>query len=232
MLTKLSLRSTFTDDERGALLALPVDEARLAAHATIAHPGDTATRACVLLDGYAARYKLLPDGSRQIVALHIAGDLMDLQSAVLKAADHGIVALGHARVAYLPHPAVLAVAERFPGIARAFWLETLVDGAIYAEWLLNVGQRDAYGRLAHLFCEMLMRSDAVGLSRGESFPFPVSQGELGDATGLTAIHVNRTMQQLRKDGLVSTRGTDMCVEDWHALVQAGSFDPTYLHLPN
>jgi CRP-like cAMP-binding protein len=188
-------------------------------------------RACVLVEGMACRYKLLHDGSRQIVSIHMAGDIMDLHSAVLKVADHGIGALGHARVAYLPHEAVAAAVERHCGIARAFWRETLVDGSIYREWLLNVGRRDAYARLAHLFCEMMLRADAIGLSRGERFPFPLSQAELADATGLTAVHVNRTIQRLRADGLISTRHADITVEDWNGLAEAGSFDPAYLHLP-
>lgn len=231
MLRKLSVRSTFSGAEREILLALPVDETAFSVRDTIVHEGEALTRSCMLIDGYAARYKLLPDGSRQILALHMAGDVIDLHSAVLKVADHGTAALGHVRVAYLPHRELLSAADRFPRIAHALWLETLVEGSIDREWLLNIGQRDAYARLAHLFCEMMQRMKAVGLCRDNGFPFPVTQVELGDATALTPVHVNRTLQRLRADGLITMRGTDVRIEDWDRLATAGSFEPSYLYLP-
>ena len=231
MLRKLSVRSAFTEEGREVLLAMPMGDVRAMPREDIVAEGEALTRACLLLDGMACRYKRLPDGSRQIVSFHTAGDIVDLHCAVLKVADHGIAALGPARAAYLPHEALAAAIERHRGIAWAFWRETLVDGSILREWLLNIGRREAYARLAHLFCEMMVRADAVGLSRGRRFPFPVSQAELGDATGLTPVHVNRTMQKLRADGLISTCGTDIVVEDWNGLVEEGSFDPGYLHLP-
>lgn len=232
MLRKLDLRSVFTEDERATLLALPRDDASFSARQPIVHEGDVLTRSCVLVDGYAARFKLLPDGSRQIVSLHIAGDVMDAHAAVLGVADHGIAALTHARVAYLPHAALLDAADRSPGIARAFWRETLVDGAIFREWLVNIGQRDAYARLAHLICEMAVRFEAIGLSRDDCIPLPLTQTEIGDATALTPVHVNRTMQKLKASGLISTRGSELRIADWDALAKVASFDAGYLYLPN
>lgn len=232
MLRKLQLHTSFTKTERQVLLALPMNHAYFAARDTIVHEGDALTRSCVLVDGFAARFKTLPDGSRQILSLHTAGDMMDLHSMVLEVADHGIAALSHVRVTYLTHAALLDASDRYPVIARALWRETLIDGSVFREWLLNIGRRDAYSRMAHLICEMKVKMEAIRLAREDGFPFPVTQAELADATGLTTVHVNRTMQRLRRDGLISTRGTDVLVEDWDALVDAAAFDPTYLHLRN
>lgn len=232
MLRKLELHTTFTEKERQALVALPMGDTYFAARDAIVHEGDAVTRSCVLVDGFAARFKLLPNGARQILSLHTAGDMIDLQSAVLELADHGIAALGHVRIAYMPHAALLDASERYPAIARAFWRETLIDGSIFREWLLNIGRRNAYARMAHLFCEVKTKMEAIGLARDDGFPFPVTQIELADATALTSVHVNRTMKRLRADGLVSTRGTEVRIEDWDRLVQVAAFDPAYLHLSN
>lgn len=214
------------------LLALPVDDTSTLPRQPIALEGEPLTRSCVLLDGFACRYKLSPDGSRQIVSFHMPGDLIDLHSALLKVADHSIAAIGRAHVAYLPHAVIFETTRRYAGIAHAFWLETVIDGSIFREWLLNVGRRDAYGRLAHLFCELALRLDSVGLCPNGRCQFPVTQTDLADATGLTPVHVNRTMQRLRADKLISTHGTELRILDWKGLIEAGSFDPTYLYLPN
>lgn len=231
LLRKLCVRSTFTDEERAVLLTLPVGEMRVKARASIVDDGETASRSCVLLGGMACGYKLLPDGSRQILSFYLAGDIVDLHSTVLKGAGHSIEALGPVRVAYIPHEALLDAAAQHRGIAWSLWREAVVHGAICHEWLLNNGQRDAYGRLAHLFCEMLVRMNAVGLACGESYLFPANQSELADATGLTTVHINRMMQRLRAEGLISTRGFEITIEDWNGLAGAASFDPAYLCLP-
>jgi len=231
MLRKLKLRSPLDPDEREVLMALPVGETSVAQRTAIVHEGERLARSCLLIDGLACRYKLLPDGSRQIVSLHLPGDVIDLQSAVLKVADHGIAALSHVRVAYLPHAALLDAAARHRGIGWAFWRETTVEGAIDREWLLNIGRRDAFGRLAHLLCEIALRMEAIGLCHGNRFQFPVTQSELADVAAMTPVHVNRTLQRLRAEGLIGTRGTEVHVLDWDRLVEAGSFDPAYLYLP-
>jgi CRP-like cAMP-binding protein len=230
LLTKLSVRSLFTPDEQAALLALPQHPERVPARHIIVAEGDVVSRACVLLDGFAARYKLLPGGERQIVSFHLAGDVIDLHSVLLKRADHGIVTLTDARVAYLPHGDMLEAMAEHPGIMRAVWYETLIDGAIFREWLLSIGKRDGYARLAHLLCEMAMRSEATGLGTRRGYQLPVTQGELGDTTGMTAVHANRMLQRLRADGLITTRGSEMRIDDWSRLAAAGGFDASYLYL--
>lgn len=229
-LHKLAARSPLSDQERALIAALPSGEVRISSREFIVHEGEHLNRSVLLLGGIAARYKLLPDGGRQIVSLHVAGDVIDLHTTILKVADHSVAAFGPARIAYLSHEALRAVIDASPAIARALWREALVDAAIAREWLLNVGRRDAYGRIAHLFCELALRMEVVGLYRGGSFPLPLTQGDLADATGLTPVHVNRTMQRLRADGLVSTRGTELCIHDWDGLALAGTFDPAYLYI--
>jgi CRP-like cAMP-binding protein len=231
LLRKLSLRSTLTPQERAVVASLPVGEARVASREYFAREGEVLSRACMLLDGFAARYKLLPDGARQIVSLHVSGDIIDLHSVILNVADHSAAALGPARVAYLPHKAMMDAMEAHPGIARAFWYEAMVDGAIAREWLLNIGRRDAYGRLAHLFCEMALRMEAVGLCHDGRFQFMVTQSELADATAMTPVHINRTLHKMREAGLITITGSEVRIENWNALSRAGSFDPMYLYLP-
>ena len=230
LLRKLASHSPLAAAERGVLAALPAGEMRVHAREFVVHEGAQLSRSVLLLEGFAARFKLLPDGERQIVSLHVAGDIVDLHSAVLKVADRSIAAFSPARVAYLPHDTLLAALEASPAIARALWRDALIDAAISREWLLNVGRRDAYARMAHLFCELALRLGAVGLYRDGCFPLPLTQAELADTTGLTPVHVNRTLQRLRTDGLISTRGVELCIEDWDRLADAGSFDPSYLYL--
>jgi CRP-like cAMP-binding protein len=229
-LRKLAAHSPLSAADRAALAALPAGELRVHAREFIVYEGARLSRSVLLLEGFAARYKLLPDGGRQILSLHVAGDIVDLHSAILKVADHSITAFGPARVAYLPHDALLGAIDASPSIARALWRDALIDAAITREWLLNVGRRDAYARMAHLFCELALRLEAVGLCQDGRFPLPLTQAELADTTGLTPVHVNRTLQRMRTDGLISTRGVELCIEDWGRLADVGSFDPAYLYL--
>ena len=231
LIRKLSLRSPLAALDREVLSALPFDELRASARDLLASEGDRVDRSLLILDGCAAGSKLTAEGERQIVSLHVAGDFIDLHSALMKLADHDIVAIGPLRVATVAHDAVLRAATGYPAIAQALWRETLADAAIARAWLLNVAQRDAYRRLAHLFCEMGLRLEAIGLFDRCRFVLPLTQQELGDSTGLTPVHVNRTLQRLRSEGLVTTHGSELCIEDWDALAAAAGFDPGYLYLP-
>lgn len=229
-LRKMSTHAPLTEAEADVLLAMPVRPRRIAARAPILLEGATSDGAYVLLEGHAYRFKLLADGSRQILSFHLPGDVIDLDSALLGVSDHGLAALTAVHVAQLPHDAILAAVAAHRGIARAFWRETLVEAAIFREWLLNLGRRDAYARVAHLLCEMAVRAEAAGVGRADRFELPATQSELADATGMTPVHVNRTLQRLRGDGLVETRGSEVRIANWRGLVDAGGFDPTYLHL--
>ncbi len=169
-------------------------------------------------------------GKRQIVAFGIAGDIPDLQSLHLRVLDCSIGTLTPCRVGFITHEDLRDVCERYPRITAAFWRETLIEGAIFREWVINVGRREAYNRMAHVLCELLVRLRAVGLVEGHSCNLPITQGEFADALGITTVHINRVLQAMRVDGLIELNGDRLNIPDWEKLKQAGEFDPTYLHL--
>jgi len=170
------------------------------------------------------------DGNRQIMAFSLPGDIPDLLSLHLDVMDNSLGTLTPCKVGFIQHEILRNLSTRFPQIASAFWRDTLIDASIFREWVLNIGQREAYSRLAHLLCEFIVRSRAVGLGNGSTYYIPMTQTELGDAMGISTVHANRVIQQLRSDGLVSWSGTKLTVRDWNGLKSAGDFDPTYLHL--
>jgi CRP-like cAMP-binding protein len=182
----------------------------------------------LILEGFACRYKLLEDGRRQILSFHIPGDVVDLEGLLCGEMDHSIGTLSHGRMAVVPHAVMLDLTETYPRIARALWRTTLLDAAVFRQWLVGIGRRSAHARIAHLLCEMRLRLDAVGLSRNGSYDLPVTQIELADALGLSAVHVNRTLQALRSEGLITLQGGKVTIEDWDGLQAAGEFDATYL----
>jgi len=145
--------------------------------------------------------------------------------------DHSLATVIASKVAFIPHKVVRSFLRTHPRVADVFWRDTLIDAAVFREWVVNVGRREAYGRIAHVLCELYVRLKAVGLANGLAFEMPVTQAELGDATGMSTVHVNRTLQELRGNGLISTPNNGrVVVEDWARLNEAGEFDPTYLHL--
>jgi len=192
--------------------------------------GDRPTDCKLLLSGFAFTYKLLPDGRRQILSFQIPGDICDLQGFFLGAMDHAVGTLTQGSVAIIPHEVLLDLTDTYPRIARALSQSTLVDAAIFREWMVGMGRRSAYARIAHLLCEMGQRLQAVGLTQDGSYDLPVTQTELADALGLTTVHVNPILQQLRHDGLITLRGGTVTMLDWDSLIRAGEFDPGYLHV--
>jgi CRP-like cAMP-binding protein len=156
--------------------------------------------------------------------------LPDLQSLHLEVMDHSLGVLAPSTVAFIPHAAIHDLVERYTGIASALWRDTLVDAAIFREWIANVGGRSAHQRAAHLMCEFVSKMKAVGLGTDEACPFPLTQQEIGDALGLSVVHVNRTLQQLRAEGLIVLKGKHLSIPDWEALKQVAGFDPAYLHV--
>jgi CRP-like cAMP-binding protein len=227
---KISSVLELTLDERAAIARLPVTMRTVKSNADIAREGDRPSQSCLLVRGYLCRAKVLDKGKRQIISFHIAGDIPDLQSLHLRTLDHDLTALTEAIVAFIPHQALLDLGARFPRIADYFWRETLVDASIFRDWIVNVGRRDAYMRIAHLLCEQATRHKAVGLADDSGFPLFLTQAAIGDATGLSGVHVNRVFQQLRAAGLVSTGAGRLNILDWAGLAAAGEFDAAYLHL--
>jgi CRP-like cAMP-binding protein len=182
----------------------------------------------LVLEGWAGRYKLLPEGERHIMAYLIPGDLCDVQVALLQQMDHSIGALSRCRIAVIPREKISAIINEHGRLARALWWATLVDEAVLREWLVT-RTRPADKRVAHLICEMLLRAKAVGLTDDDSFELPLTQEELGDTMGLSAVHMNRTLQELRGRNLISSKGKRVVVNDLSGLMSLADFDATYLH---
>lgn len=183
-----------------------------------------------MMSGFAGRFALLANGGRQFTELGLPGDFMDLHSLPMKRLDHSVLALSACELAAVPHAALRDLMANDPHLARLLWLETLVDAAIHRVWLVRLGRQDAQARMAHLFCETHIRLQAVGLADEEAFDFPLSQAELADVLGMSAVHVNRTLMALRSAGLVDMRRGRVFLGDRDRLVRLAEFDPLYLRL--
>lgn len=199
-------------------------------HAAISSEGDPVGPARVVLSGFACRHKVLPNGRRQIIGYLVPGDLCDVRGLLLRRMDHTICALAHTAVGTLSREAALGITERHPHIAHALWWSTMLEESIAREWLISIGQRSALERLAHLLCEIFVRLQAVGLADGNRCEFPVTQVELADTLALSAVHVNRTLRELRAAELITIGSKSLEVHDFRALQQIAMFDPHYLHL--
>ena len=230
LIRKLESITTLSDEEREAVESLPVRVQVLRPHQDIVRDGDRASQCCVVLGGWLCRYKIVGDGNRQIFSFHIAGDTPDLQSLHVPLMDHSLATMTAATVAFIPHEALHDLTARFPSIAAKFWRDTLIDAAIFREWLISMGRRDAYGHLAHLFCELYLKQEAVGLAGNHRCPMPIKQIDLADATGLSNVHVNRVLKEMRGNGMITLHSNTLVVEAWEELIRAAEFDPTYLHL--
>jgi CRP-like cAMP-binding protein len=230
LVRKLESIAQLTPTDKDALRTLPIRVTTVSQHSEVIREGDAPSECCLIITGFLYRYRTLRNGTRQILAIHVPGDIPDLQSLHLDVVDHSVGALEASTVAFVAHSALAAVAKQHPGIAVALWKDALIDAAIYREWLVGLGRRSAHVRVAHLMCECFAKLRAVGLTNGASCRFPVTQTDLGDALGLSTVHVNRVLQDLRRDGLISFKGKVLTIPDWDALRRAGDFDPAYLHL--
>lgn len=230
MVRKLSLWAPLSDEDRAILRSLPFQYRALQAGQYLVWEGDRPSNCGVILSGYAYRHKIAGNGARQIVSIHMKGDLVDLQNAMLGTADHNVQMLTNSEVALLPVEVVRDVAFRYPNIGMALWYETLVEGSIFREWVLNVGRRSARARIAHLLCEFAVRLEVAELGLQTSYELPISQEQLADAVALTSVHVNRTLMKLEQDGLISRDRRMISIFDWTKLAEVGDFEPRYLHL--
>ncbi|MFD1949169.1 Crp/Fnr family transcriptional regulator [Sphingomonas arantia] len=227
---RLASRSCLTNDEVSGLLELGGHLKRYAAHTDFVRVGDLIDHSCLIVDGLVGRFGQNGDGLRQISGLYITGDMADLPSVVSPRAGWGIGALTTTTILQIPHADVRRLAGRHPGVAEALWRDCVVDGSIFSEWVVNVGRRNALSRIAHLFCEMAIRCEQAGIGSRTSFPLPITQWDLGDATGLTSVHVNRTLKELRTASVADLRSGVVTVYDWDKLVSVGDFDPAFLLL--
>lgn len=229
-LVKLRARDHISAEEEAAIRASVRDVITVRPRGTVVRAHDRIDVCTILLSGIAARRKDMEDGRSQIIELQVAGDFTDLHSFTLKYLDHDIIALTQRKFAVVPHEALRLITERLPHLTRIYWFATNLDAAINREWELSLARRDAAGRMAHLFCEMYIRLGLVGLADNFRYELPLTQETLGEVLGLTPVHVNRTLQQMRADGHVQFEKGHVTIRDWDTLQRVAQFDPTYLYL--
>lgn len=229
LIQKLECFAPLSDEEKRLLADASRDIRSFDRKQDIIREGDDPGEVHLLLEGWAGRYKILPNGDRPIMAFLIPGDLCDVQVTLLTEMDHSITALSPCKVAFIPREAISKMLDESLNLSRALWWSTLVDEAILREWLVTTNHRAGDKRLGHLICEMLLRSKAVGLADDNSFDLPLTQEELGDAMGLTPVHLNRMMQQLRGESLITTKGKHVTVNDLDRLMAFSDFNRNYLH---
>jgi CRP-like cAMP-binding protein len=229
LVRKLATHATLSDADRQAIISLPFKSRTIEPGGYIVREGDAPKASCLLISGFAYRQKHTGDGSRQIVALLIRGDLIDLQNLYLDESDHNVQALTRSEVAFIARADLQALAEHRPAVGRALFVAALVEASILREWVLNLGRRNAPARLAHVLCELAVRLEAQGLTDRFGYHFPMTQEQLADVTGLTPVHVNRTLKGLESQGLIKRDRRRFSIPDWRALRDAGDFNERYLH---
>lgn len=231
LVTKLELFATLSDADKDAIERVSSLRARdIRPHEDVIHEGDTPDHVNLVLAGWACRYKQLEDGRRQILGYLLPGDLCDLKIFILKRMDHSIAALTPMRLAEIPRDAIVELIDNGSRLAQAFWWSAMVAESIEREWIVNLGQRTAFQRVGHLFCELFLRSRAIGLANGQSCEIPLTQSELGDTVGLSTVHMNRTLQELRAQDLIVLKSRTLTIPNLDRLMSASLFSPHYLHL--
>jgi CRP-like cAMP-binding protein len=228
LIRKLERYGPMPDEERRFLEQAPSEVVEYRPREPIVREGDALSESYLVLEGFACRYKTLAEGTRQIMALHLPGDICDLHSFVLKTMDHGIAAMDRCKIVKVSHARLKEITERYPRLTRALWWDLAIDAAIHREWMISMGRRDARGRIGHLLCELLLRLRSVGLAEGNCYELPATQAELGDVFGLSTVHVNRVLQRLRGEGLLITKGKAVTIPDPERLMKAVGFESAYL----
>jgi CRP-like cAMP-binding protein len=229
LVAKLDVASNLSPCDKEAIRGMCSNVREFAAKRDVISEGESPDHVHVMIEGWAARYKVVADGQRQIVAFLIPGDFCDLHVTILREMDHSIVALTPAKVAFVPQETMEELPINRPHLCRALWRATLIDEAILRSWIVNIGRREALGRIAHLFCELHARLALVGLADSGQFALPLTQQVIADATGLTPVHISRMLQQLRADGQIVLKKGELTIVDLEALRKVADFDPSYLH---
>ena len=229
LVRRWSKHSRLSASDKDAIFALPFVRKSFGKDAYIVREGQQATECTLLLKGFAFRQKLLRDGGRQNISFHIPSEFVDLQNGMLGVADHNVQSINRSEMAAVPRSALVDLANSRPSIRLAMWMDTLIDSSIFREWVVNVGRRDSRARIAHLVCELAFRLARTTGEPNGTFDFPVTQEQLADATGLTAVHTNRALQSLRRDGFIQLSSGILRVLDWDGLREVAAFDELYLH---
>jgi CRP-like cAMP-binding protein len=229
-LRRLRKRDTVDGDEERAIRGLISETRRVPAHQTLIRDGEELQHSVLLIDGWLARAVHMQVGVRVITALHVPGDFADLHGFTLKHLDHDVVALTDCIVALAPHDRLTRLTIDFPHLARIYWFSTNVDAAIHRQWTVSLGRRNAISRTAHLFCELYLRLEVAGKTSALSYDFPLTQEQLANCLGLTQVHVNRTLQALRRQGLIELENKRLTILNLPQLQDVAEFDPSYLYL--
>lgn len=219
-----------TQQERARIEAAVTEVKTYAPRRTIARAGEQLGESTLLVEGIVSRYLDDRHGLRQLVAIHLPGDFLDLHGFPLKLLDHDVASLTAATVAVVPHVELENIVAEMPDLARKLWFATLLDAAIHRAWLFRLGRLDAAGRVAHFLCETNARLYSAGLSDGRRFALALTQADMAEICGLTTVHVNRVMRQLREDGLCVVRASLVEILDLDRLTKRGQFDPAYLYI--
>lgn len=227
---KLRVRDQISAEEEAIIRGAVQEVINFPAKKVVVHAHKRMNHSTILLSGIACRQKDFRDGRRQITEVHVPGDFTDLHSFTLKYLDHDVVALSDCSLALIPHERLQEVTEHHPHLARVYWFATNLDAAIHREWEVSLGGRTAVARMAHLFCELFIRLGLVGLVENESYELPLTQSELADTLGVTAVHANRTLKELRAQRCVEFAKGRVSISDFDALKRVADFDPAYLYL--
>ncbi|RYD89702.1 MAG: Crp/Fnr family transcriptional regulator [Sphingomonadales bacterium] len=229
-LMKLRARDPVSAIEEAAIRESIADVVHYPADHTFIRAGQKLTYSTLLVEGLMCRYKDLSDGQRQITEIHVPGDFADLHSFTLKHLDHNVMTLTPCTIARSPHDRIQKLCEEFPRLARIFWFSTNLDACIHREWEVSLGRRNALERTAHLLCELHVRLGLVGLADDTGYALPLTQAELAECLGLTSVHVNRVLRELREAGLVEFRGGRVVLGNIAGLRRVAEFDPAFLYL--
>jgi len=230
LLRKIQQHAELGTEDREAILALPYALRTVDPHTYTIREGDPPNACAVLVSGFAYRQKTTAEGARQILSLHIPGEALDFQHLFLEVADHNVQTLTRAELAFIPRADLQALARSREAVGHAILVTSLVEASIYREWVVNIGRRDSRTRMGHLLCEFAARLEAQGLADEYRYELPMTQEQLADATGLTSVHVNRTLKGLEADGLILRNRRNVSFPDWRRMVEEADFNQRYLHL--
>lgn len=230
--SRLALRlerySPLTTEDKQALENEALEVRRYAPRDSLVRQSAPVERIFAIVEGFACRYKLLPDGRRQNTGFMLPGDVCDTRTFSLPFMDHSIAAISNVQAVLLDADAVRRL-EAVPALAQALIRNSLAEQAIAREWMINVGYRTSFERLSHLLCELFERLQTVGLTRANACEIPLTQTEIADTLALSAVHVNRTLMELRRSGLVTLQSKQLVIHDYPTLRRAAGFDPAYLY---
>lgn len=230
LVRRLSSIGSLSEDDVSALIELPVRREVVQGNVDIIQQGEPPNVSCLLIDGFLCRYHLLPEGKRQILSIHCPGEIPDLQNLYLKYMDHTLATLVPSEIGFIAHKDIRVLIRARPDLAELLWRETLIDAAIFRQSIISLGRRNARERLGHLLCELFVRQRVIDNPPRNACRLPLTQTQLADLLGLSLVHVNRTLQGLRADGLVELEDRLLVVRDWEGLQDVSAFDPAYLQL--